>query len=311
MAISSVQEADSSVTGGGERFPDFFICGAAKSGTTSLWRYLQQHPEVFMPRTEANKEPGYFSRFRPLNDRQQYVDLFRDASEHQLVGEASGAYLTSPDSASRIAEAVPDAKIIIMLRNPADRAYSLYEWMAKEGYEYACTFEEALRLEETRRYNNPEFRDENPEYYFNYLYFHSGLYAKQVERYVKKFGCSQLLFIVFEQFISDTLHCTKKAFRFLGVEESCKPSMDVHNKGKSVWSPPLQFALRTYFEPIMRKGFGKIGSDWIRRLMQVNERPKSRTLNSSLRRRLLNHYRDDIRRTSSLIDKDLEAIWLN
>jgi hypothetical protein len=114
------------------RTPDFFICGAAKSGTTSLWNYLVQHPGIY---EAQDKEPSYFSALHPLYpSARQYGRLYGDAREDQLVGDASVAYLTSPDSAFRICRVVPNAKIIIVLRDPTERAFSLYRHMVWHGF---------------------------------------------------------------------------------------------------------------------------------------------------------------------------------
>ena len=93
------------------RVPDFFICGAARSGTTSLWEYLRQHPDVYMPTSIGDKEPSYFCDLYGMTDWQAYLSLFRDAGNRKRVGEASGPYLTSPESAGLIKAAVPNARM--------------------------------------------------------------------------------------------------------------------------------------------------------------------------------------------------------
>jgi len=306
-SIDEIVEKDKVIRKKRKKCPDFFICGAAKSGTTSLFNHLGQHPEIFTPDL---KEPGYFSSLRPLCDEEQYLSIFEDACEHQLIGEASGAYLTSPDSAVRIAEAVPGAKIIIMLRNPAERAYSLYKWMAKEGYDYAGNFEEALHLEESKRHENPKFRYNNPEYHYNYLYFNSGLYGKQVKRYVENFPRRNLKFIIFEEFFSEEIIKVQKVYNFLGVKEKYYPNLKVYNEGKEVKNTFVQYTLNNYFKPVANRTFGKKGEEWIKKMMKKNVEQKHSCLDSSLRKKLLERYESDIRRTASLIGKDLEAVWL-
>src|SRR5687767_12736237 len=108
------------------RVPNFFVCGAARSGTTSLWEYLRQHPDIYMPAAIEHKEPSYFCDLYGMSDWNQYLALFREAGNRKRVGEASGPYLTSPESAGRLKEAAPEARIIILLRDPAERAWSLY-----------------------------------------------------------------------------------------------------------------------------------------------------------------------------------------
>lgn len=288
------------------RFPDFFICGAAKSGTTSLWQYLQQHPSIYLPPEIENKEPGYFSSLRPLNDIHSYLSLFENADKSQVTGEASGAYLTSPDSAKWISTAVPDAKIIIMLRNPADRAYSLYKWMTAAGYEFITTFEEALEIESKNRINNERFKSNNPEYYYNYLYFHSGLYSNQVKRYLDYFPRNQLHFIIFEEFLENTPEEVNKVYRFLGVEDRLEPGIKVYNKGVGVRSVKLQFVLKQYVAklPILNKiKFSQF-------LMKLNTTNDRGLPNEELKGKLLEKYTADIYRTEQLVNLDLSGYWL-
>ena len=135
------------------KLPNLFIVGAAKAGTTSLYEYFKQHPQIFMVESDLQKEPSYFcSLVKPSKKYKYYLSLFEKATEnHVRIGEASTSYLTCPESALRIKEYENknnlDCRIIIMLRNPVDRAYSLYNWMTQSGYEWCGSFEKALRIE--------------------------------------------------------------------------------------------------------------------------------------------------------------------
>src|SRR5690349_8105845 len=103
------------------RAPNFFIVGAAKSGTTSLWQYLKQHPDIFMPPDIALKEPAYYCDTYGVEAYAAYLLMFfKDAANQKRIGEASTTYLTSPESAGKIRDAVPDARIIMLLRNPVN-----------------------------------------------------------------------------------------------------------------------------------------------------------------------------------------------
>jgi hypothetical protein len=222
--------------------PNMFIVGAARSGTTSLWQILRRHPQMYMPVDELHKEPGFFSDLRGLNDIETYLDIFSNATEeHKWIGEASTAYLTDQSSAKRLFDFNPDAKIIIMLRNPADRAYSLYNWMVQDGYEYAASFEEAVELENIRSQKNiPNWFE--PEYYWNYMYFQSGLYYEQVKRYLEYFG-DNVMIIKFEHFSRDTLNIYDDVCSFLSLEKHSVDSQ-IHNLSRRVLSPSIQFLLR-------------------------------------------------------------------
>lgn len=222
--------------------PNFFIVGSARSGTTSLWQILRRHPQVFMPADELYKEPGFFSDLRGLTDIGAYLGIFSDASpEHEWAGEASTAYLTDQASAKRIYDYNPDAKIIIMLRNPSERAHSLYNWMVQDGYEYAGTFQEALDLERIRIDKQiPNWFE--PEYYWNYMYFQSGLYYKQVRRYKEYFN-ENVMIIKFELFKQDPLSVCADVCRFLGIKSDIIHA-SAYNASRRVISPRIQFTLR-------------------------------------------------------------------
>lgn len=221
-----------------------FIVGAARSGTTALWHCLKENPQIFLPGELSQKEPAFFSTLKNtrFNKFEHYMKIFEDAKKnHKWVGEASTAYLTDPGSARRIYEYNPKAKIIIILRNPVQRAYSLYNWMVQEGYEYAETFEEALKLEKIRINKEiPNYFE--PEYYHNYLYFNSGLYYEQVKRYIDLFKKNVLL-IKFEDFINDSNSEIHNVCRFLDVR-AMNDNIDYFNESKRVYSSIIQFVLR-------------------------------------------------------------------
>lgn len=222
--------------------PNFFIVGAARSGTTSLWEYLKLHPGIYMPEDELQKEPSFFSDTRKDLTLDKYLAFFQKANEsHRWIGEASVAYITDPLSANRIYEFNPAAKIIIMLRNPAERAYSLYNWMAQDGYEYAASFEEALKLEETRLLEQ-QSTWYKPNYYWGYLYFRSGLYHGQVKRYLELFK-DNVLIIKFEDFVKDPAASYGQVCSFLGLDAP-HVSFQIHNPSHAVRSAKLLFVLR-------------------------------------------------------------------
>lgn len=290
--------------------PNFFIVGAAKSGTTSMWRYLTQHPEVFMPSEKIKKEPAYFSDISGYESEDRYYSLFDDVQkQHTAVGEASTAYLTDPSSAERIASEIPEARIIIMLRNPVDRAYSLYNWMTQEGYEYASSFRHALELEE-KRVGDENFKRENAEYYYNYLYFRSGLYANQVKRYIDNFGRESILFLTFEEFTCNTRLVYRRTCRFLGVNPFFSPDLRVYNKSSNAFYPPLQYALRRVLG-VFNHLLGRTTIEKDRRdsLLQLGlSRQSPPDLQPSLRAELKEAYREDIQRLETLIGQDL-SVW--
>lgn len=293
--------------------PNFFIVGAAKSGTTSLWSYLRQHPQIYMPEI---KEPSFFSfHYKHKLTYEKYLSLFSGVLEKKakVIGEASHAYLTSPESAALIRESYPDAKFIIILRNPIDRAFSLYQWMVREGYEWIYPFEKALEIEEERTFDE-EFRYNNPQYYYNYLYYRSGLYSNQIERYVKLFKKDRIKFLIFDDFKKNTLSNIKEIYHFLEVDSNFYPEVSIKNKMEYPFSVLLQFFFRNKFNRIMRKiGISKsIRKKIVSCAMDINiyiGSAKKEILSVKTKKNLTSRYHNDIMMTSNLIERDL-GIWL-
>ena len=137
------------------RKPDFFIVGAPKCGTTSMFHYLRQHPQIFMP---DNKEPHYFGKDlikmsdEFIDNEDEYLNLFKDAKSDQKLGEASTFYLYSKSAYKEIKEYNPDAKIIIMLRNPIDFLHSLHSQLLFSGYEDELDFEIAKYFSQQNKF---------------------------------------------------------------------------------------------------------------------------------------------------------------
>ena len=204
-----------------------------------------------MPPVFELKEPSFYCELYGMRDRIDYLSLFDNAGSKKMVGEASGPYLTSPDSPARIHAEIPDARFIIMLRNPAERAFSKFKWMRENGYETCETFEEALRAEVETRKDNAWFMKNNGQYYHNFLYFNSGLYAEQVKRFHDAFGKDRVLVIIFEEFAKNTLHWVRQAYSFLGVDPSFTPHLEIHNptSGKTRFDPALRAELMAKYAP--------------------------------------------------------------
>jgi hypothetical protein len=304
------------VTISNQYLPNFFIVGAAKAGTTSLWSLLKNHPQVFMPEDELFKEPGYFSTpLYGISNYQQYLSLFKNAKPEQIrIGEASTSYLTCPDSAKRIKDYFDenkiDGRIIIMLRNPASRAYSLYCWMCKEGYEHARSFKVALDLEDSRKQKNIP-NDIEKAYYYNYLYFESGLYYEQIKRYYDTFGKEKLFIIIAEKLFMEPASYLNKLACFLGIDSRyIMKTIERENESVRVFSPYLQLLLRNYISKYRcenNKQFQKKADrDKILKIGQLPLKPKP--IPTLIKNNLIERYRDDILKLEKLINEDL-LIW--
>jgi len=196
-------------------WPNLFLVGAAKAGTTTLYDELSQHPAIYM---SPMKEPHFFSRIEPasrwedffphVSDEDDYLALFEGATNEELVGEASTSYLWDSQAAERIKHAVPEAKILIVLRDPVDRAYSHYWNDLREGLERR-SFLEALTEEQQR----PGLGG----WGVTSLYVDCGRYADQVARYLDGFGVAVCVSFL-EDLVADRSSAMARIYSFLGVE---------------------------------------------------------------------------------------------
>jgi hypothetical protein len=195
------------------RLPDFLIGGAPRSGTTWLYRLLDRHPEVYMARPAA-PEPKFFLVDDLYAKGLEFYSRtwFADVGHARVAGEKSTDYLESAAAASRIARDLPHAKLVFILREPVDRAYSNYLWTRMNGLE-AETFEAALDLEERRERELPErLRFARP-----YSYFSRGLYADLLQPYLETFPREQRLILKFEDLVDAPEQLAGQLHRFLGV----------------------------------------------------------------------------------------------
>ncbi len=193
--------------------PNLFIVGAQKAGTTSLYKYLSQHPDVYM---SPVKEPNFFSQVRPeqpsygervVLEEGHYYALFQNAGNYSIVGEASPSYLWDINAPYRIKKANPKAKIIILLREPIDRAFSHYLMDVRRGIQRESCYD-ALAGDYVR---------ERKGWGVSHLYVELGLYSEQIERYFNTFDSNQILILQFKELKMDSKKVLKKVFSFLDI----------------------------------------------------------------------------------------------
>ena len=197
-----------------ENWPNFFIVGVSKAGTTSLYEYLKKNPNIYM---SPIKEPNYFSiktiprngLEQPIRDKKKYFDLFKKVKHEKIVGEASATYLSDPEAPKLIHQIAPNAKILICLRDPVERAYSAYLMHVRDEH-FKTTFHNRLQIE----------LKEKPDPSKSSLRLHAGLYSKDVKRYLNIFGRSQVKIIIFEEFITDVKKTIEEVLQFLGSGHS-------------------------------------------------------------------------------------------
>jgi hypothetical protein len=294
----------------GSRLPDFFIVGAPKCGTTALYDYLRQHPQVFMP---FHKEPLYFGsdlhhRYGRLTP-QEYAALFRDARPDQRIGEASAWYLYSREAAKEIRAAAPSAQIIIMLRNPVDVMYAQHSQLLFNEQEEIADFAEALAAEEDRAHGRR--LPPGPLRPENLLYRRMARFSEQVERYIEAFGRSCVHVIVHEDLLSDTPGAYRQTLEFLGVDPEFTPVFTPSNENKRSRNRILQRLI--YDPPLVRGLVPRLRRyPWAHalraRLLAANSaRAPRRPMDPQLRMQLTHEFSPEVERLGQLIDRDLSA----
>ena len=289
------------------RLPNFFVVGSAKSGTTALWSYFQMHPDLYVTNDIRHKELGYFSDFYGIKELDDYLSYFKQAEERQLIGEVCHSYISSPESAERIYKDVPNAKIIMILRNPVDRAYSLYNWMVMHGYEKANSFEKALMLENVRA-KDKEFKKTNVQgFYQNYMYFSSGKYSEQLKRFYAIFKYENIKVILYKDFKSNQESVMADIFAFLEVKNFSIPEMESINVSKRVLFPLLNYK---YVRKLDKFPMAQL-SFFRRIVLSLNMRnmpPKK--INNQTKDYLRREYMNDVQELSKLLDVNLVDRWL-
>jgi hypothetical protein len=220
------QQAYGLATAGQRPLPDFLIIGAQKAGTTALFAYLRWHPEITGP---SWKEVSFFDR-RYREDERAYRASFpakprqwlvaRRRGRWPLVGEASPSYILHPLAPQRARDLVPQARLIAILRNPVDRAYSHYQHEVRLGRE-PLSFQDALDREDERMRGEVERMATEPTYFsdawWNYTYVERGRYAEQLERWLAIFPRDQLLILFMEELRDDTPGTYARVLDFLGA----------------------------------------------------------------------------------------------
>jgi hypothetical protein len=234
--------------------PQFLILGAQRSGTTTLYKWMTQHPQI---RPATKKEIHFFD----LNFRNGipwyriHFPLRSKLGDDRITGEASPYYLFHPRAPERIRSVLPDVKMIVLLRNPAERAVSHYFHEVRLGRE-DLPIEEALRLEESRL--QPELEKmQKDEFYFSaahqrHSYKARGLYAEQLKRYFDLFDRRQLLVLSSEEYFADPANALHVIFSFLEINAGFLPRNLVPQeiKGHVPTVPESVYqALQKYFEP--------------------------------------------------------------
>jgi hypothetical protein len=292
--------------------PDFFIVGAPKCGTTALHTYLGQHPRIFTPK---RKELHHFASDLltaddPWRSREKYLQVFQDAEDGTLVGESSVFYLFSRHAARRIHDFNPDAKIVVMLRNPVDMLYSYHSQLLYNGDEEITSFRQALDAEKDRK-AGASLPKHKVRFVERFYYRDVARFSEQLERYFDVFGRQQVMVILYDDFKEDTLRVYRNALEFLGVDSTFAANFEVVNANKRVRSVVLQRYLKSPPRLARRVGFilpGAIEANLRNALGRLNVREAERTpMDAALRITLQEDFREEVMRLSSLLGRDLTS----
>jgi hypothetical protein len=300
FAVLGVRRQNTTVGG-----PDFVLVGAARSGTTTMYGWLQRHPDVFMTRV---KEPGYFVDGFGVNDPLEYRSLFVPAYG-RIAGEATTMYLASPESPGRIRSEVGDVPILILLRDPVARAFSLHTWMHQNGWEPIGDFEAALAAEPERA-AHPESLAGYRQCLCDYLYFGSGLYSSQIMAYQERFSSVKVLLLDdLEAAPQDTFD---GVCDFLGVRRAPVSKTGRTNIGKRPRWPKIQLTVRRGILRCDDHGSppARVGKVLLWRLNDLNVRLGRRaSIRPATEEILRRRYAEDVERTGKVIERDLSG-WL-
>lgn len=204
----------------GGRAPNTFTLGAGKCGTTSLHAILRQHPDIH---ASTVKEPTFFcDGFQVVRDPAEYFHLFNSPAPVRL--ESSHAYLTNPGTADTLRTLFPDAKFLLILRDPKNRAYSLWRHMRRLKHEFdqrPCEdipdFAAALKAE-PQRFASRAFAENCRQYVWNFFYCRSSFYDEQIERYFALFDRSQFHVVSLAELSFAPIETVQEIVRFLGLD---------------------------------------------------------------------------------------------
>lgn len=299
--------------------PNFLIIGAAKAGTTALYSYLKQHPQIYM---SPEKEPHFFAfegeklKFggtagdrewlnrTAITDIKTYQQQFQKVSQQIAIGEASALYLYIPKAAERIRHYIPNAKLITILRNPAQRAYSAFLFQMRDSLEPITDFTQALQEEKIRIQKNWV-----PIYYYQQM----GFYYNQVKRYFDIFNRDQIKVYLYEDFSANPMSILQDTFQFLGVDDTFTPNvLERHNVSGIPKNKVLSnfivnpHPIKDMFKPFLPKSLRRGLIVGLKNRRSLDKPPR---MSAEVSKQLIDVYREDILKLQDLLQRDL-SIWL-
>ena len=294
--------------------PNFFIIGAPKCGTTSLYFWLLEHNKIFMPNI---KEPHFFAselKSRKVQTLSRYKKLFENANDNHLaVGEASTGYLFSQEAVPRIESRYSGVKYIVMLRNPIDMAQSLHEQEIRCGAEHVRDFETAWRLSpERRRGREVHFGCESPK---RLDYMNRCSLGSQLERLLSTVSRSRVLILFLEDIRKESRNEYEKSLDFLSVPTDNRSKFPVRNESKEVKYPTLRRLIRNAgrVRNIVKSILGIDSLFGVGAMSFINEKSSSRKNNKSIDKELETemciYFEKDVSKVESITGRDLSQ-WI-
>lgn len=289
-----------------ERWPNFFIVGAPKAGTTSLYEYLDTIPDIFM---STHKEPHYFAinakpilknKLRvPIRDKASYLSFFKNVNDEKIIGEASSTYLADEDAPNLIHKISPEAHILISLRDPVERAISHY-FMLRHYDITKSSINDVLRNEFQSVYSKTQ----------ESMLLRYGLYYEDVKRYLSIFDSDKMKIMIFEDWVNNVRETVQEILEFLTInyevggfkEEIHNPRIKVRGRLAEyiLWNKPLANLLKKFASQkqrnILKEKF----------LIETNTQE---SIDDKSRDFLKNFYHDDVEKLQKLLSRKLP--WEN
>jgi len=285
--------------------PNFLIIGAAKSGTTSLYYYLKQHPDIFLPdKKELNYFSIHFERIK-FSDYEKYFRLLKNENE---IGEASPSYLYYENTPKRISTLLPKCKFIIILRNPIERFISDFFYLQTKGFN--------LDVDINKFVKDFFYKDdleinilESPE---NLIW--KGFYCKHILNYYKYFNKENFFIGFFDDLLNNPQELLKNICDFLGVDDSFRFETNIkYNKGKYIKNNYLLKLVYKYRNiiKIMFPFIKNKNDKWIKiiKVFYVKKNKSNNVIRTDTLNKLKRIYSNDIESLSGLLNKDITH-WL-
>ncbi|UVS68367.1 sulfotransferase family protein [Nitrososphaera viennensis] len=283
-------------------WPNFFIVGAHKGGTTSLYEYLTQVPDIYMSKM---KEPHFFAPnvqptskfpYKVIRSEQKYLDLFKDGETKLAVGEASTSYLWDPKSPHLISEKIPNAKIIMILRDPVTRAFSHYLMSFRGGVETLPFYDALVK----------DYALQRKGFGISNLYIELGFYSEQVKKYLEIFGKENVKILIFEEFIQNTEHSVIDTLKFLRIQSKVPNNIDTAYN--SFFVPRNNLVLSLLRNRAVSALAGTLPTsliDWLRGNKLLFKKTGKPQISAKERQFLTEIYRDDVAALSSILGRRL------